>query len=40
VSKQEKLLEKFRLHKPHPENDIKGGALKDIKASLKKDGIL
>ena len=28
------------LHKPHPENYIKGGALKSVKESLKQVGIL
>lgn len=28
------------LHKPHPSNEIKGGALKSIKLSLKKEGLL
>jgi predicted RNA binding protein YcfA (HicA-like mRNA interferase family) len=28
------------LHKPHPDNIIKDGALKAVKASLRKDGIL
>jgi predicted RNA binding protein YcfA (HicA-like mRNA interferase family) len=30
----------IRLHKPHPENDIKGGALRDIKTQLKARGFL
>lgn len=28
------------LHKPHPENYIKGGALKAVKATLKQENIL
>lgn len=28
------------LHKPHPENEIKGGALKSVKAHLKQEGWL
>ena len=28
------------LHKPHPENYIKGGALKSVKEALKQVGIL
>lgn len=28
------------LHKPHPENEIKGGALKSAKRALKQEGIL
>jgi predicted RNA binding protein YcfA (HicA-like mRNA interferase family) len=30
----------LRLHKPHPENHIKGGALKDVRAALKREGYL
>lgn len=30
----------IRLHKPHPENYIKGGALKDIREQLKQRGYL
>jgi|TARA_B110000116_G_scaffold261994_1_gene266803 predicted RNA binding protein YcfA (HicA-like mRNA interferase family) len=30
----------IRLHKPHPENHIKGGALKDIRQQLKQEGYL
>ena len=30
----------FRLHKPHPENHIKGGALKDVKLHLTQEGYL
>lgn len=30
----------IRLHKPHPENYIKGGALKDVKSQLKERGFL
>ena len=30
----------FRLHKPHPENIIKGGALKAVKTHLKQEGYL
>lgn len=30
----------IRLHKPHPENVIKGGALKDIQTALREEGIL
>lgn len=30
----------IRLHKPHPENYIKGGALKDVKTQLKDRGFL
>ncbi|WP_026596619.1 type II toxin-antitoxin system HicA family toxin [Methylohalobius crimeensis] len=30
----------IRLHRPHPENVIKGGALKDIKITLKQEGLL
>ncbi|EEH8382718.1 type II toxin-antitoxin system HicA family toxin [Salmonella enterica subsp. enterica serovar Montevideo] len=28
------------LHRPHPENHIKGGALKAVKTILKDEGIL
>ena len=28
------------LHKPHPENTIKGGALKSVKLTLKQEGLL
>lgn len=28
------------LHRPHPENEIKAGALKAIKQALKQEGIL
>lgn len=28
------------LHKPHPENEIKGGALKSVIMHLKQEGIL
>ena len=28
------------LHKPHPENEIKGGALKAVKQTLKQEGLL
>lgn len=28
------------LHKPHPENEIKGGALKTVKLLLKTEGVL
>ncbi len=28
------------LHKPHPENEIKGGALKSVKSKLTEDGFL
>jgi len=28
------------LHKPHPENKLKGGALKSVKAHLKQEGWL
>ena len=30
----------IRLHKPHPENHIKGGALKDVRQQLKQEGYL
>jgi hypothetical protein len=30
----------IRLHKPHPENYIKGGALRDVKMQLKARGFL
>lgn len=30
----------IRMHKPHPENYIKGGALKDVKSQLKDRGFL
>jgi predicted RNA binding protein YcfA (HicA-like mRNA interferase family) len=30
----------IRLHKPHPENHIKGGALRDVKSQLKERGFL
>lgn len=30
----------IRLHRPHPENHIKGGALKDVKQHLKQEGYL
>ncbi|OOH90551.1 HicA [Pasteurellaceae bacterium 15-036681] len=28
------------LHKPHPENYIKGGALKSVKQALQQEGLL
>jgi len=28
------------LHKPHPENEIKGGALKSVKATLRQEELL
>lgn len=28
------------LHRPHPENEIKGGALKAVKQILKQEGLL
>ena len=28
------------LHRPHPENEIKGGALKSVKHALKQEGLL
>lgn len=28
------------LHKPHPENEIKGGALKALKQTLTQEGLL
>lgn len=28
------------LHRPHPENEIKGGALKAVKQMLKQEGLL
>ena len=30
----------MRLHKPHPENHIKGGALKDVRNALREEGYL
>lgn len=30
----------IRLHKPHPDNHIKGGALKDVRQQLKQEGYL
>ena len=30
----------IRLHKPHPENHIKGGALKDVRNVLREEGYL
>ena len=30
----------LRLHTPHPENYLKGGALKDVRHSLKQEGYL
>lgn len=30
----------IRLHKPHPDNHIKGGALKDVRQLLKQEGYL
>lgn len=30
----------IRLHKPHPENAIKGGALKAVRQALKQEGYL
>ncbi len=32
--------EMILLHKPHPENEIKGGALKAVKLHLKQQGLL
>lgn len=28
------------MHRPHPENEIKGGALKAVKLALKQEGFL
>lgn len=28
----------IHLHKPHPENQIKGGALKSVKEALRQEG--
>lgn len=28
------------LHRPHPENEIKGGALRAVKQTLKQEGLL
>ena len=36
-SKQSSLI---LLHKPHPENEIKVGALKSIKDMLQREGLL
>jgi predicted RNA binding protein YcfA (HicA-like mRNA interferase family) len=33
-------LSMILIHKPHPQNYIKDGALKAVKASLRKDDIL
>lgn len=30
----------LRMHRPHPENHIKGGALKDLKQQLTQEGYL
>lgn len=30
----------LRLHRPHPENTIKGGALKAVRQTLKQEGYL
>ncbi len=30
----------LRLHRPHPENTIKGGALKAVRHALKQEGYL
>lgn len=30
----------IRLHKPHPENTIKGGALKAVRQALQQEGYL
>ena len=30
----------IRLHKPHPENHLKGGALKAVRQALKQEGYL
>lgn len=30
----------LRLHRPHPENTIKGGALKAVRQALKHEGYL
>lgn len=30
----------IHLHKPHPENYIKGGALKSVRQTLKQEGYL
>lgn len=35
-----KLDSLILLHKPHPENELKGGALKSIKQILKQEGFL
>ena len=36
----EKIDSMILLHKPHPENEIKGGALKSVKTILKQEGLL
>jgi predicted RNA binding protein YcfA (HicA-like mRNA interferase family) len=36
----EKIDSMILLHKPHPENEIKGGALKSVKTTLKQEGLL
>jgi len=36
----EKSNHMIRLHKPHPENLIKGGALKAVKVHIKQEGYL
>jgi predicted RNA binding protein YcfA (HicA-like mRNA interferase family) len=30
----------IRLHRPHPSNELKGGALRDLRNSLKQEGYL
>ncbi len=37
---QDSNIPSIHLHRPHPENHIKGGALKDIKQHLKNRGVL
>lgn len=36
----EKTEHMILLHRPHPENEIKGGALKAVKQALKQEGFL
>ena len=36
----EKIDSMILLHKPHPDNELKGGALKSVKTTLKQEGLL
>lgn len=40
VFEHEQTRVSIHLHKPHPENHIKGGALKSVRQTLKQEGYL